>query len=215
MTAMPDARFFHMARGRQSHERAPARPWILDETYWGYTVRSSRPVSPVLVVMQNGALGLGLASMVAIAALWVVNPAAEDAATLGIRLGASLILAGIAVMLLWFASRGVRPEVQIDCALGEVREVLRNNSGKPTLVARYGFDAVGGVFIARGRRRGHDSLVLRYRNTSQVMRVVTGREDQLVELRDRIGRDLMVRPRKSRPAVPPATSRLQPLAAPR
>ncbi len=104
---------------------------------------------------------------------------------------------------MWFASRGTKLEVQIDTAQGEVREIVRNRAGRPSLLGSYGFDAIGGVFIDRinGQDRlpmGHAVLVLRYLNTAQTMPVAAGREDDLAPLRDRLGRDLMVKTRARR-----------------
>lgn len=221
MTAQPRTDLFRLARpDRVASAARGARPAAdtsrheIDETYWGYIVRSNAPVPTLTAMVQSLALVLGLFCLVATAGLWLIEPGMADAATLGLRLGASMVLAGIGTMLLWYSARGTAPEVQFDCAMGEVREVVRNRSGRPTLVARYGFDAIGGVFIARSKTAGKAALVLRYRNTAQVMKVTVGTEAGLVTLRDRIGRDLMVRPKRSQPAVPPVPSRLMPLAAP-
>ncbi len=84
--------------------------------------------------------------------------------------------------------------VEVDLRLGEVREVLSNRAGRTAVLSRYGFDAIGGVHLMRSGmgRSDASTLVLRYRNTSQVLRVAAGPEAALFGLRDRLGRDLMV-----------------------
>ncbi|GGL62398.1 hypothetical protein [Wenxinia marina] len=127
----------------------------LSETYWGYIVRSTEPASPVLVLLQAAALLLGAAFAAATAGMWLFPAGTGVAGVMTMKLGASVVTGAIAVLLLWFASRGDRAEYQIDTSLGEVREVVRNRAGRPSLTARYGFDALTGASaVPVGRRRG-------------------------------------------------------------
>ncbi len=201
LLVQPEARK-SMRRDRGASASQPAAPYTIEDHYWGYVVRSACPPSLGTVVFQGASWILGLVFIVAAVGLLVLPSQLAQADLLGFRLGSAVILGGLGVFCMWFASRGSLAELQIDTAQGEVREVVRNRAGRPTVLGRYGFDVIGGVFLERagpGRRSdlapGHAELVLRYRNTAQVLRVVSGPEAELEALRDRLGVDLVVRPR--------------------
>ncbi len=186
--------YVHSATGRAGYFDGN-RPYALEEREWGYVVFPIGEVSPWAVLSQLAAWAAGVAAGVAAAAIWLV-PSAVDAMALA-RVGLTGALLVTAALLLWFASRGLRPEVEIDLRRREVRQMVRNRAGRPTLVARYGFDRIGGVVLDRSAGRGqyrpsHAALVLRYRNTAQMLPVVYGRASDLMALRDRLGRDLIV-----------------------
>ncbi|QQA41253.1 hypothetical protein [Pelagovum pacificum] len=171
---------------------APPAAFELDETYWGYVIRAGN-VAPVGVMIAQGmSWFLGLGAALGALAIWLLPDLAPGIATMSERLGASGLLVGLSALLFWFASRGSRPELQVDRRQREVREVVRCRAGQARLVARYDFDEIGGVHLDRTQMRaGHARLVLRYRNTAQTLPVAAGQEAALVALRDRLGADLM------------------------
>lgn len=179
----------------------------IDDTYWGYVVRTIEPPSLTLSVFQGLSWLAGIGFVVATAGLWLMPSSMTGPDVLGMKIGATAVALALSVFCLWFASRGTDSEIQIDTRMGEVREVVRNRTGRSTLVGRYGFDAIGSVFIDAGpnadrRTMETGSLVLRYRNTAQTMHVATGTTARLALLRDRIGRDLMLAGTDARPDVP-------------
>ena len=185
MTAFPDS---HAQLGAprpaetvQSHQ--------VEDVYWGYIVRdrSRAPVGLILGQVVAVVAGLGLIALAA--GLWSTPAAGQT--VLGMRIAATVVLLGLAALFGWFASRGTQSELQVDLRQGEVREVVRNRAGSPTLLARYGFDALGGVFIQRGQVGGRACLTVRIGNTAQLLPVAVGHEAHLAPLRDRIGRDLL------------------------
>jgi hypothetical protein len=194
MTALPEMTGFPRA-GSLGTERAETDLYVIDETYWGYIVRSVEP-TPLPVLLMQGIVWLfGVAFLVAAIGLWVLPSMVTHGPALGLKMGASVIMGSIAILSLWYASRGTQTEIQIDTRLGEVREVMRNRAGKASLVGRYGFDSIGGVFIDRaapGAALTKGTLVMRYRNTAQTLHVATGGVTGLAPLRDRLGRDLML-----------------------
>jgi hypothetical protein len=173
-------------------------PYDLADTYWGYVVRPQQGVGLGVMLAQGAAWCVGIAFVIAGAGLWVLPATAETGALLPLRFAVSVVFFALAAMCLWYASRGTQIELQIDTALGEVREVVRNKAGKPTLVGRHGFDSFGAVHLDRqpGAARpvpGHALLVLRFRSGPEGLVVAEGPESRLVGLRDRLARDLIVR----------------------
>lgn len=164
----------------------------LEETYWGYAVVKLGPPPMTLVAMQSVSMIAGAGCLAAaFALLW-----RADHADLIVRAPLAIICAALGVVLLWYASRGTQSQVEIDTTRGEVREVARNRFGAGTVLARYGFDSVGSVFITRAAARS-PVLSLRYRDTAGRLDVASGNEAELERLRDRLGRDLILNRGKS------------------
>lgn len=164
----------------------------IDETYWGYIVKAAGGPSVGIVVAQSASMCVGAALVAASMGLWILPSSFFGADATILRMGATIIFLGCAALLLWFASRGTQSELQIDTSLGEIREVVRNRAGKSTLLGRYGFDAIGGVFLDRTKGNKNAALLLRYRNTAQTLLVAIGAEADLTHLRDRLGRDMLI-----------------------
>ena len=187
----------------------------IDTSYWGYTIRSIETPPMALVFAQAAAWMIGVACLISTLGLWLIPSAGATVGVVGMKLGATVLSLSLSAFCLWFASRGTDSETQIDTQLGEVREVVRNRTGQSTLIGRYGFDAIGSVFIemqGRGRRKQSTEgvLVLRYRNTAQTLRIAAGSLGTLAPLRDRLGRDLMLGSVSAkRDAAPAATFKLR------
>jgi hypothetical protein len=194
MTAFINVEEFAGAKPVQDN-KAEVSSFAVDETYWGYVVRGTENEPLRVQIAQGMAWFTGICFAIATLGMWAIPLTRFQGDVLPMKLGATILLAGIATYLLWFASRGTRSELHFDTRLGEVREIVRNQAGRPTLVGRYGFDAIGGVHIDRSAtHHGQACLVLRQGNTSQFVPVAWGKESQLLGLRDRLGHDLMVRP---------------------
>jgi len=198
---------------RVSTDEAPLQDgamYRIDETYWGYIVRSIETPSMILVFAQAISWLIGIGFLVATLGLWLMPSAVFAGSVLGMKFGATVVTVASASFCLWYASRGTDSEIQVDTRLGEVREVVRNRTGRSTLLGRYGFDAIGSVFIDLGGRQQRadtvqGALVLRYRNTAQTLHVASGTMSMLGPLRDRLGRDLMLAPRGPKRAPVPET----------
>lgn len=177
-----------------SKEYAARSPRLsVQEAYWGYTIRTQNAPRLSILMLQAGAMLTGAACLAAAIGLQVLPQAIVAANDPLFKDVASVLFAAVAALLLWFASRGTTPELQVDTTLGEVREVVRNRAGKATLLGRYGFDAIGGVFLDRQvGPKNEATLVLRYQNTAQTLHVASGPIAPLEMLRDRLGRDLIL-----------------------
>jgi len=201
MTALPDIDDFLVAHADRFAPLA-APTFEVEEQYWGYIVRATEvaPFAERLVPMMAWVGGIAFA--VAGLGMWLLPQSMLGGDVLAMKLGMTSMLIGFAGFLLVYASRGTRTELQIDTALGEVREMVRNHAGRATLIGRYGFDSIGGVFLDREPGSGAEAaLVLRYRNTVKTLPVARGQERHLTALRDRLGRDMMLRT-KATPRTP-------------
>lgn len=177
-------------------ERAQAMGFIVEETYWGYIVRSTARTPLILRALPGlaGLIGLGFAFLTL--GLWLMPDAILHGPVAGMKLALSSLFTTAAAFFLWYASRGTQSEIEVDTRLAELREVVHNRAGRPTLLARYGFDAVSDLTVDPASRTGARSksgaLVVRDAMSSTQVRIASGSVEALDRLRNRLGRDLMV-----------------------
>jgi hypothetical protein len=163
-----------------------------EETHWGYIIRSRGDTGDGLIFTQSLSLLAGAALVAATIGLWLIPGMLFAADALMMRLFATIVFVSAASLLLWYSSRGTISEIQIDNSRGEIREVIRNHTGKMSLLACFSFDSIGGVFMEPAGYDDATNLVLRYRNSSETVEVASGYSADLAQLRDRISRDVMV-----------------------
>lgn len=176
----------------QRQQDLPRDGFRTEETHWGYIVRSGGDAGQGLILTQSLSLLTGAALLAASIGMWLIPGLLAGTDALMMRMFATIVFVSAAALLLWYSSRGVISEIQIDNGRGEIREVVRNHAGKMSLLACYSFDSIGGVFMEPTGSDDAASLVLRYRNSSETVEVASGREDELTHLRDRISRDVIV-----------------------
>jgi hypothetical protein len=165
----------------------------VQETHWGYVVATTDKPRLSLQVTQLMAMLSGGTFAAASLSLLLLPDFLSDGAAFPLRAGAAVIFAALAAYLLWYSSRGSQVEYQVDTNQGEVREIVRNRAGRPSLMGVYGFDCIGGVYIERANQStGNAALCLRYQNTSQKVPVAFGYAADLEALKDRLGQDLMI-----------------------
>ncbi len=183
-----------IARLRNLRSGAPVSedPFVLQQHDWGYVVRSERPPELNVAIIQGICGFLGLVCAFGAIGIWIVPASLVAQDLISMRLGIYAFLMSLSAMLLWFASRGYQIEFHVDTRACELREMVTGSNGKSFVVARYGFERIGGVFIQRGHKgKNCDKLVLRFGNSPQTMAVAVGSAEQLASLRDRLGQDLM------------------------
>ena len=177
-----------------------ARGYEVDETYWGYIIRSTERPSALIGLLQGVSFLFGLALLIATMGLWIVPGSITGGAAVAMKFGMTVFTGGASIFCLWFASRGTLSEVHIDTRLAEVREVVRNKAGRASLIGRYGFDAINEVAIDtpdEENRAAACALVLRQRGTHRILQIARGNFSALSELQDRLGGDLMLRAREA------------------
>ncbi len=164
----------------------------LDETYWGYIIRSGPEVSSTLQLLKAMAWLAGVGFYLAAVGVWLMPEMMFGGNALMMKGLGSALMVSIAVLLGWFARQGHVAEVQVDCAQSELREVMRDTRGRGTLIGRHRFQDIGAVFIDRtGADRGRARLLIRLGGSAVSVPIAQGRVERLEHLRDRLGRDLL------------------------
>ncbi|WP_386681369.1 hypothetical protein [Loktanella sp. R86503] len=189
MTDMPDtSRAVTIEQRRLKQADLVVTGFSIQEAYWGYRIIPEGAPPLRLVAMQAAAMLGGAALIAGSVALMFMSRSTDFM----FMVPAILLLMALGTSLMWFASRGTMINIEVDAMAGEVREVVRNRTGGLSVISRYGFDCVGSVFIQRPAA-GPATLMLRYRNTARTLAVASGSEADLARLRDRMGRDLIVK----------------------
>ena len=165
--------------------------FAIHEMDWGYVVRPRGTQGVGMLLSQVVAFVIGVILMVASFGTFALPALFFGGDLEALRLGAAILLGAIGFYLLWYASRGTRSEVEFDLSQSQVREMVANRAGPPTFVGAYDFESIGGVFIEPTEADGMSSMVLRYRNTSHLLPVAEGTEDQLMPLRNRVAHDVV------------------------
>lgn len=189
---MPDTAHSPTNAAIAGQEQAQRDGFAIEETHWGYIIRSTAASGHGLLLSQSLSLLTGAALLAAAVGMWIIPGMLVSIDAPLMRMFATIMFTAAAALLLWYSSRGVVSEIQIDNGRGEIREVVRNHAGKMSLLACYSFDSIGGVFMEPTGSNDAASLVLRYRNSADTVEVAAGREAELSALRDRISRDVIV-----------------------
>ncbi|MFQ1700647.1 hypothetical protein ACJ5NV_08630 [Loktanella agnita] len=186
---------FNAPEGSLQMHLAKSSCFTVDDTYWGYIVRSGRGPAIGIMLAQAASFFLGACFLTAALGILIL-PMMGLADNLGaIGIGAAVMFMTVAAYLLWFASRGTQSEVHVDTSVGEIREMICNRTGKPTLVGAYGFDTVSGIHIEEQAEGQQAQLVMQHRNGAHHLIIAEGSAAQLISLRDRLGQDLMIAPK--------------------
>lgn len=164
----------------------------LDETYWGYVISPDKREMRFVDVLVGSSWLAGTALMMAAVGMWVLPGSVATGAAIGMKVGLSIFFACIGAMCMNWSGRSGPIAYEVDTRLGELRKVAHSRVGRPTLLARFGFDSIGGVHI--DRTDGKEAVLkLRTGNTARMIEIIRGGEAELLALRDRLGRDMMVR----------------------
>ena len=164
---------------------APAA--AIRQTFWGYVIAPEGPSRPgpmqvfqIACIVVAAALAGG-----ALVVLFVGGPALSGT----MRPFLAWLAVALAVPLVWFGTRGDRVEIEIDLSLGEVREVVRNRAGGPSLVGRYGFDTLDGLDVAL-RRGGSGRLNLWRRGEKRPIELLRGPAPVLERIAQQLRHDM-------------------------
>lgn len=157
----------------------------------GYTVREADRQIDYARIAEMALYGAGAAFLAAALLHWVL-PGSLNVAELVVVKGALSVMFAIAgLLLIWVASRGMRPIVQMDLAKGELRFGTRNLRGFVHLRLVTPLSDVDSLYVDRRKDRnapGH--LCVRLRGHARPVRLVTGDQEELAYLHERICQDV-------------------------
>ena len=175
-----------------SIEKTKPQSFVVENAHWGYAIRTVAGASRGLMVAQTISMVFGAAFLAGAIGMWLLPMLTLGADALHMRTIATILFVGLATLLLWYGTRGVLSQIQIDTSRGEIREVARSRAGRTTIVGCYGFDSVGGIFMEPAEDGVSTHLVLRYRDGGDPLIVATGTDAELAGLREQISRDVVV-----------------------
>lgn len=195
MTALPDFDAFEGGFGETANE-PPVASYSVEETFWGYIVRSNLPES-LWVTLGQGLSGVvAMSFLVASIGMWLMPGAMFAGSVVGMKALASLVLLTIAFLLARYADTGQQFELQVDTRLGEVREVAQTRTGNSKVVATYGFDAVQSLIIVPSRiGSGIGQLMMKRIDDRAPVTIAVGMVSSLERLQSRVERDLILQGR--------------------
>lgn len=167
----------------------------IEDKSWGYIIRPRDGLSLTVLAAQIMAGLLGLGATLAAVTMWLVPGLVLAGDLLVMKALASAGLVGLAALCLWYATRGTTVALEIDTHRGEVREVVRDHTGRSSILSRIGFDAVSDLRLEPGAN-GQLRLIMACHGRR--MPVAAGPGASLSDLRARLGGDLMVIGRRAR-----------------
>jgi len=187
--------------------RKPAAEVLYRDTYWGYVILCDTPSARRARSVEVISMITGFALIASAVMQWIAPGALTSPDLVTFKAGASVTFVVLGGVLVWFARRGLRYEVQIDRNKREVRAVLRNRRNLSRVIERVGFEDVGSAFIERARSPFAPSrLYMRVRDTQTLIEVATGPEAELQALHARLSHDLAapraVKANAPQPVVP-------------
>ena len=119
------------------------------------------------------------------------------------RLAGAVFLTVLAVPFGWYATRGNKAYVYVNLFRNEVREVVPNLIGKPTILRRVPFAEIGGVRIDHSGPGDAAVLLLRRNGEWRRTAVLDGCRRELTHLREKLAQDLF-RPQLAETLATPA-----------
>ena len=169
----------------------------VEDTYWGYLIRSHKGESFGFIMLQSASLVLGMVCLVMALGVVTLTPLMFGVALTPFRMAVVALLGVVAAYLLWFASRGTRTEIHIDTSISEIHEVIRNRAGRPTILGTHDFAKITEILIHRDDANGTALLVLQGDETVLSICIAMASAPRLDVLHDRLARDVMSDPRAS------------------
>lgn len=105
------------------------------------------------------------------------------------RVAAASLMGGMALLMLWFATRGGVAELHLDLAGGELREVVRHRIGAPTVVARHPLGGSPALVVDGDGQPAGCALILRTGGEGGFC-IAQGSEADILDLRRRLDAEL-------------------------
>ena len=165
-------------------------PLTVDTRRWGYVLNAPGMTYAELTIAQRLSVLLAaylLAFAIGCATPWVFGlTSAFDP----MRLAVVLFFAALALPFGWYATRGNKAYIYVNLYRSELREVVPNLIGRPTVIRRMPFSEIGGVRIDH-QGEGERAVLMLWQNGEwRRIAKLDGQRRHLTTLRERLARDL-------------------------
>ena len=164
-------------------------PVILEERRWGYILNAPGKSYLQMNMMQRVSVFVA-AYLLAYSLSCLVPVAAGLNMHVDILCASASLLVGfLALPFIWFATRGTKAYIYINTYRNELREVVPNMIGKPTVLRRVPFKEIGGVRIDHGEAGERAVLMLWQGSQWRRVAVLEGGRHGLSSLREKLAKD--------------------------
>ena len=163
---------------------------IVEERRWGYILNAPGKTYAGLNTTQR--LSVLLCAYLLSFSLGIFTPIVFGltAGADPMRLLGGVFFVAMAVPFAWYATRGNKAYIYVNLYRNEVREVVPNLIGKPTILRRLPFAEIGGVRLDHNGGGEHAVLSLRQSGEWRKIAVLDGRRRELTTLREKLAKDL-------------------------
>ena len=103
---------------------------------------------------------------------------------------ASVLMTLLAMPFAWYATRGSKAYIYVNTYQNELREVVPNMIGKPTVLRRIPFSEIGGVRVDHGGEGQRAVLLLWQGGSWRRVAVLEGGRGDLTSLREKLAKDV-------------------------
>ena len=162
-----------------------------EKTSWGYIVREKADRFDHETVLEASCRFLGFVLVLCAYAQWFLPGLMFNGDAVAMKGALSFFLCGTGVAVYWFASRGLRGELEVDQTRRELRLVSLNSRGHKRLRARICMRDIESAFLRRTKEADAPAfLMVRLRRGGAPIKLATGLEDELMELQQRLKTDV-------------------------
>lgn len=185
-------KFAHQFDQQTNVSVVPAGPVVL-QTEWGYSLGEQASSQPCNMLLRKLGKFLGVAFALFILGFWVLQSAspANDPVLLIMKLGVSGLFVGIGWLLYNYGSSAAPVESHVDLERKEVRRGILARNGQFELDICIDFAEITSIVIAAETADADEvALFARLDDSSDAIEIISGTEEQLVPIRDRLVRDL-------------------------
>lgn len=168
------------------------KPVALEERQWGYILNAPGRTYAGMNLIQCLSLFVA-AYLLAFPLSWMIPQLAGFVASQSLLLGvtAAVVVALLSLPFVWFATRGTKAYVHVNLHRNEMREVVPNLIGKPTVLNSVSFKDIGGVRIDHGAAGDRAVLLLCEGGRWRRIAMLDGERHRLTRLREKLANDVL------------------------
>ena len=176
----------------QTRQDEPVAGPELVHTHWGYRLHTADFDEGLPRFGRAIGRFVGLVLLLVIAGIWSYSANTfADPLMMSMKLGMTGLLFVFGWLLFWFGRDTSRPEAQIDLNHREIRIGRSDRLGRFNLDTRVTFSEVGSVLILRDAdTTGKSGLYARIGSGMDAFEIISGQEDVLEPIQNRLVQDL-------------------------